>query len=275
MAAGGIDASFIVSLLLLGSVVGVLAGLLGIGGGMVSVPFIMALLESRGVDDAHLVKVAIATSLATILFTSASSVWAHHKRGAVRWDAMAVLAPGIVLGALVGAQIVDWIPNRPLELFFGLFVGWNAFKMLRKPAPAKVGAAPRRLPGSTGMFSFGAGLGALSAVLGAGGGFLSVPFLSQRGVQIQHAIATSAACGFPIALAGGIGYIWTGQDLALGPLTLGYLHLPALACVSVASMLFAPLGVRLAHRLPVPTMKKVFACLLFFIAAHMLWTALH
>jgi uncharacterized protein len=273
MALGPIDASFIVALLALGAAVGVLAGLLGIGGGMVSVPFIMALVQTRGVDAPHVVKVAIATSLATILFTSASSVWAHHRRGAVRWDVLAMLAPGTVLGALAAAQIVGRIPSQPLELFFGLFVGWNATKMLRKPAAATPQSKARTLPGRPAMFAVGTALGGLSAVLGAGGGFLSVPFLTHRGVSIQQAIATSAACGFPIALAGAAGYMWAGRGLTLAPGTLGYVHLPALACISVASVVFAPLGVRLAHRLPVATMRRVFAVLLYLIAAHMLWKA--
>lgn len=271
----GLDAGLVLALAALGAVIGVLAGLLGIGGGMVAVPFLMLLLEPRGVSEAFLVKVAIATSLTSILFTSMSSVRAHHARGAVRWEIVATLAPGIVLGAILGARVVGWVDNRIIELFFAAFIGWSASKMVRKPPATAPGVAPKVLPGTAGLVGTGGLIGMLSAILGAGGAFMTVPFLSNRGVKIQNAIATSAACGFPISVAGAIGYMWAGRGLSIAPGMVGYIHLPALICIVATSVLFAPLGVRLAHKLPVATLRRVFGVLLFGLAADMLWKAMH
>jgi uncharacterized membrane protein YfcA len=269
------DAGFVLALLTLGCVMGVLAGMLGIGGGMIAVPFLMLLLAPRGIAPEQLVKVAIATSLTTILFTSAASVRAHHARGAVRWDLVALLAPGIVLGALAGARLIGWAANRPIEFFFAGFIGWSASRMVRRPAVPVPGTTPRSLPGKIGMLGAGAVIGVLSAVLGAGGGFMTVPFLSDRGLRIQHAIATSAACGLPISAGGALGYAWAGHGLTIAPGMLGYIHLPALTVVALASTLCAPLGVQLAHRLPVGALRRVFGILLWGLAADMLWKALH
>jgi uncharacterized membrane protein YfcA len=263
------DPLLIVALLALGAFTGVAAGLLGIGGGMLLVPFMTMLLERVGFPAGDVVKVAIATSLTTIVFTSASSVRAHHLRGAVRWDVVRALAPGILAGSLVAAQLAGAVPGRVLAAFFGLFIGWSALRMLA----ARATAADRTLPGAPGMFGTGAAIGALSALLGAGGGFMTVPFLARRGVTMQQAVGTSAACGFPIALAGTLGYVWAGRGVHLPGGTLGYVYLPALACISAASMLTAPWGARIAHALPRRTLQRVFAALLVSLAAYMLWRA--
>ncbi len=262
------DLSLILGLLLLGSATGFLAGLLGIGGGMVTVPVMTMLLSTQALPPEAIVKMAIATSLTSILFTSLSSVRAHHRRGAVRWDLVRLLAPGILVGALLGAQIAGWLPSRVLAGFFGAFVGYSALRMLR-PAGTTAG---RTLPGTAGMLGTGAGIGVLSSLVGAGGGFLTVPFLARGNVPLHHAVATSAACGFPIALAGTIGYVWAGRGLAL-PGSLGYVYLPALACIATASVLTAPLGARAAHALPTAVLRKVFALILLALAAYMLWRA--
>lgn len=261
------DPTIIVALLALGAFTGLAAGLLGIGGGMMLVPFMTVVLESVGFPSGEVVKVAIATSLTSIVFTSASSVRAHHQRGAVRWDVVRALAPGILVGALLAAQLAGALPGQALGAAFGVFLGWSAIRMLRRP-PAM---APRAMPRAPGMFATGIGIGALSAVLGGGGGFMTVPFLSRRGVSIQQAIATSAACGFPIALAGTLGYLWAGRGVALPPHTLGYVYWPALAAVSASSMLTAPWGARTAHALPRRTLELAFAALLGALAAYMVW----
>ena len=267
-----LSASSATSRVALGACGGFLAGLLGIGGGMILVPFLVALLEHQGFPTALLVKIAVATSLATILFTSLSSVRAHHRRGAVRWRVAAGLAPGIVLGALLGAQLAGAMPAALLTLAFAGFVGYSATQMLvdRKPRPG------RQLPGAPGLAGVGGVIGLASALVGAGGAFLSVPFMSWCNVPMHQAVGTAAALGFPIAAAGTAGYMLAGRQLeGLPPGLLGYVYLPALAALASASVLTAPLGARVSHALNVVQLKRVFALLLYALAAWMLWRALH
>ncbi|WP_395142095.1 sulfite exporter TauE/SafE family protein [Schlegelella aquatica] len=262
----------IAELLLLGSCTGFLAGLLGIGGGMLLVPFMTFILSHRGVPDGLAVKMAIATSMATILFTSVSSVRAHHKRGAVRWDIVRGLAPGIVIGGLLaGAGVFAVLKGQWLALVFAAFVGFSATQMLldKKPAPA------RQMPGMAGQWAAGGGIGFISGLVGAGGGFVSVPFMTWCNVAMHNAVATSAALGFPIALANTVGYVVGGWSLpAPLPGALGYLYLPALAVIASASVLTAPFGARVAHAMNVRQLKRVFALLLYVLAAYMLYKAL-
>ena len=253
--------------LALGAVTGFLAGLLGIGGGMLMVPFVTFIIASRGVESGLAVKMAIATSMATILFTSISSLRAHHKRGAVRWDLVRGIAPGIVIGSLAaGAGAFALIKGAALAVLFAVFVGFSATQMLlnRKPKPS------RAIPGRLGQGAAGAGIGFLSGLVGAGGAFVSVPFMTWCNVPIHNAVATSAALGFPIALASTVGYVISGWQLpdAL-PGSLGYLYLPALLCIAVASVSTAPLGARVAHSLDVAQLKRVFAFMLYALAAYM------
>ena len=262
-----IDASLVVSFLILGAFTGVAAGLLGIGGGMLMVPFITLLLTARDFPADLVVKVAIATSLTTILFTSISSVRAHQRRGAVRWDIFRTLATGMVVGSLIGAQVAHWLKGSVLAITFAVFVGLMATQMLL----GRKTSADRSLPGATGMLGMGGLIGALAAIVGAGGGFITVPFLTRANVRIHEAVATSAACGFPIALAGTAGYIAAGWNLALPPGTVGYVYLPALVCIALMSMLTAPLGARAAHAMSVTRLKRVFAVLLYALAVYMLW----
>ena len=264
------DLPLVAWLLLLGGFTGFAAGLLGIGGGMLMVPFLTMLLSSRGFPLDIVVKVAIATSLTTILFTSLSSVRAHARRGAVRWDIAKTLAPGIVVGSLLGAQVAALLPGRLLAIAFGVFVGLMATQMFI----ARTNKAERVLPGSAGMAGMGGVIGALSAIVGAGGGFITVPFLTRSNVRIHEAVATSAACGFPIALAGAIGYVIAGWNRELPAGTVGFVYLPALITIVVASVLTAPLGVKAAHALSVTRLRQVFAVLLYLLAAYMLWRGL-
>ena len=241
---------------------------------MILVPFLVMILTAGGFPSDSIIKVAIATSLTTILFTSMSSVRAHHQRGAVRWEIVKALAPGIVGGTLLGAQVVGALPGRLIAAFFAAFIGWSAVKMLMRRKSTGRDGQPRALPGATGLFATGGIIGVLSAFLGAGGGFLTIPFLTGRNIQIQQAIATSAACGFPIALAGTIGYVIAGWNVHLPGQTFGYLYLPALAIIVPASVLMAPLGARAAHALSVGRMRVMFAILLIALAGYMLTRAL-
>lgn len=267
-----LDPLLILELAALGLCTGFLAGLLGIGGGMIMVPFITAILTARGVAPDLSVKVAIATSMATIIFTSVSSVRAHHKRGAVRWDIVRRLAPGIVVGAaLASLGVFSLLKGAWLALVFAAFVGFSATQMLlnRKPRPS------RTLPGTAGQFGAGSLIGFLSGLVGAGGGFVSVPFMTWCNVAIHNAVATSAALGFPIALANAAGYVVAGQGVAGLPTgSVGYVYVPALVVIASASVLMAPLGVKAAHALPVQSLKRVFASVLYLLAAYMIYKGL-
>ena len=262
----------ILELVLLGVGTGFLAGLLGIGGGMLMVPFITLIMAGRGVAPDLAVKMAIATSMATIIFTSISSVRAHHRRGAVRWDIVKRLAPGIVVGSIIGSMgVFALLKGSYLAIFFGLFVSFSATQMFldKKPKPT------RRMPGAAGQFAAGGVIGFLSGLVGAGGGFISVPFMTWCNVAIHSAVATSAALGFPIAVANVLGYVVSGlnvQDLPAG--SFGYIWLPALTVIAVCSFFTAPLGAKAAHKLPVSKLKRVFASILYVLAAYMLWKVL-
>jgi uncharacterized membrane protein YfcA len=266
------DISLILALALLGLVTGFLAGLLGIGGGMIMVPFVTALLSARGVAAPLAIKMAIATSMATIVFTSISSVRAHHKRGAVRWDIVKGLAPGIVLGAaLASLGVFALLKGSSLALLFALFVGFSATQMFldKKPAPSQ------HLPGFKGQAAAGTLIGFLSGLVGAGGGFISVPFMVWCNVAIHNAVATSAALGFPIALANVVGYVVGGASLPdLPPYSWGYVWLPALVVIASCSVLTAPFGATAAHQLPVKKLKRVFALVLYALACYMLYRGL-
>ncbi len=258
----------VVELLALGMVGGFLAGLLGVGGGMMMVPFLTAILGNRGVPLAMSVKIAIATSMATILFTSLSSLRAHHKLGAVRWDLVRGLAPGIVLGGLAaGAGAFALFKGQGLALFFAAFIGWAALNMFRdrKPRPG------RDMPGMAGQTAAGSVIGFLSGLLGAGGAFIAVPFMVWCNVPIRHAVGTSAAIGFPIALAATAGYVISGWSLPPAlPGVFGYLYLPALLVIAMASVTMAPLGARVAQRMDTTRLKRLFGLLLLGLAAYML-----
>ncbi len=262
----------IAELAALGLFTGFLAGLLGIGGGMLMVPFITLILAGRGVAPDLSVKMAIATSMATIIFTSVSSVRAHHKRGAVRWDIVRRLAPGIVLGAMLASVgVFSVLKGQALALVFAAFVAFSGTQMLldKKPSPS------RAMPGTAGQLGAGGAIGFLSGLVGAGGGFVSVPFMTWCNVPIHNAVATSAALGFPIALANVVGYVLAGLSLeGRPPASVGYVFLPALAVIASASVLMAPLGVRAAHALPVKPLKRIFAFILYALAAVMLYKGL-
>ncbi len=265
-------ASLVVELLALGLAAGFLAGLLGIGGGMLLVPFLTFILGQRGVPPGLAVKMAIATSMATIMFTSLSSVRAHHRRGAVRWELVRGLAPGILLGGLLaGAGLFALLKGAWLALVFAAFVSFSGWQMLRNKRPAP----SRQMPGTAGQLGAGAGIGLLSGLVGAGGGFVSVPFMVWCNVPVHFAVATSAALGFPIAVANTLGYVIGGWGLGPAlPGAMGYLYLPALGVIALASVTMAPLGARAAHAMNVAQLKKAFASLLFLLAGYMLWKGL-
>lgn len=251
-----------------GSIAGLLAGLLGVGGGVVIVPMLVFLFTAQGFPPEHIMQMALGTSLGSIMFTSVSSFRAHHKRGAVHWDIVKSITPGILIGTFAGSWVAARLSTTFLKSFFVCFLYYVGLQMLLnfKPKPT------RQLPGPVGMSGVGGVIGGVSSLVGIGGGSLSVPFMSWCNVPVHHAIGTSAAIGFPIAVAGTLGYLVNGLGVAgLPAMSLGYLDLPALAGIAVFSMLMAPLGARLAHKLPVLTLKRVFAAFIIIIATRMAW----
>ena len=264
------DWSLALILLLMGAGGGFAAGLLGVGGGMVLVPFITMIFTAKGFPPALVVHMAIATSLATIMFTSLSSVRAHHLHGAVVWPIVLLLAPGIVVGSGIGPWVGKQLDTALLALVFGLFVAFSATQMILNRKPS----ATRELPKAPGMFVAGAGIGAVAGLVGAGGGFLSVPFMTWCNVKMHNAVATSAALGFPIALAGTVSNVYFGWgEPGLPQYSLGYIYAPALLVIAAASVVMAPFGARAAHRMPVAKLKRIFALILYVLAFYMLWKA--
>lgn len=259
----------IIIYLALGIFAGFTAGLLGVGGGLIIVPVLSALFINQVFDKTIVMHLAIGTSLATIIFTSISSVWAHHKRGAVRWVDVVRLTPGIILGAWMGATIAGVISTSGLQLFFGLFELYVAIQMTLNITPKP----HRSLPAKPGMFMAGNVIGSISSIVGIGGGTLTVPFLTWCNVNIREAVASSAACGLPIAIAGVIGFIVTGwNDAALPSGSFGFVYVPALLGIVAMSVLFAPLGAKVAHAIPTKQLKRVFAILLYILAFNMLYS---
>ncbi|MDA8139972.1 MAG: sulfite exporter TauE/SafE family protein [Desulfobacteraceae bacterium] len=251
-----------------GAVAGVLAGLLGIGGGLVIVPMLVCAFTWQGIDQAIIMQAALGTSMASIVFTAVSSFMAHHRRGAVQWSIVRRITPGVLLGTFGGSWIAARMPTGFLKGFFVLFLYFVATQMLlgKKPKPS------RELPGLAGMSAAGGIIGIFSSLVGIGGGTLSVPFMMFHNVPVHRAIGTSAAIGFPIAIAGTLGYVINGLKASgVPPYSLGFIYLPALAGIVVASILTAPLGVRLAHYLPVERLKRVFAVLLYVVGTRMLF----
>ena len=249
----------LVLLVPVGAVAGFFAGLFGIGGGVVTVVVLVVLLPRLGVASGSIMHVALGTSLAAIIMTSISSTLAHHRRGAVRWVVVAKLAPAVAAGALAGGVVAHHIPDRALRILFGVFLFWVAVRLWRRAAQR----VATRLPDSGVLAGVGAGIGVLSAWTGIGGGSLSGPFLMSRGVPAAQAVATSAAVGFPLAMAGALGYVASGWGRAeLPALSLGYVYWPGALVLGLAAMFIAPLGARLAHALPDRALKTAYAALL-------------
>ncbi|QSV44598.1 sulfite exporter TauE/SafE family protein [Geobacter benzoatilyticus] len=262
---------FLLAYLGLGAFAGVLAGLLGVGGGIVIVPVLTFLFTSQGLPAPYIAHLALGTSLATIIFTSISSLRAHHARGAVDWQVVRRISAGIVAGTLAGSWVAAQLSTTALKVFFVIFIYYVATQMLLniRPKPS------RQIPGTGVMFGVGGIIGWVSSLVGIGGGSLSVPFMVWCNMSMHNSIGTSAAIGFPIALAGAAGYAVNGLAAgALPPWSLGFVYLPALAGVSLASVVTAPIGARLAHSLPVAKLKKSFALLLIVMGTKLLTTLL-
>jgi uncharacterized protein len=258
---------FIIYYILLGSFVGVAAGLMGIGGGGIIVPVLTTLFLMQGIPHSEVVHLALGTSMATIVITSISSLRAHHKRGGVIWDVVKLMAPGILLGAFLATFLASILSSFYLAIFFSIFMAYVSIQMFinKKPKPS------RKLLGSLGQFISGSIIGLVSALVSIGGGSLSVPYLIWQNVELRKAIGTSAAIGFPLAISGTIGYIingWGHTDIH--HLIFGFVSLPAFFIIAFCSYFMAPIGVKLTHILPVEVTKKIFALLLISLSIKML-----
>lgn len=253
----------------MGAAAGMTAGLLGIGGGIIIVPVLAMVFQGQGVDISVLMHTAIGTSLATIVITSLSSTRAHHKHGAIYWDVFKIITPGIIVGGLLGSVIASAIEGDLLRNIFIGFMFVVAFQFARGFATKP----HRKLPASAGMFASGTVIGTISSMMGIGGGSMSVPFLTWCNMPVRNAVATSAAIGIPIAVASTIGFLVNGWSVPLRPAwSVGYVNLPAFFGIVVASTLFAPLGARLAHKIPERMLKRLFAAFLVIVAMRMLIT---
>ena len=257
--------------LLLGASVGLLGGLFGIGGGTVLVPVLLFLFDAQHFPPEHLLHLALGTSMATIIFTAMASLYQHHQHRAVNWSVVRTITPGILIGTALGTLLVTSIPTHFLGIFFALFVYFAAAQILLDVRPH----ASRQLPGMIGMTLTGTLTGMLSSLVSIGGGTIVTPFLLWCNVPLRNAIGTSAAIGFPVAVGGTIGYVVTGMSHAALPApNLGFVYLPALLWVALASVITAPLGAKATHHMKVKILRKLFAVLLIALATNMLWKML-
>ena len=255
--------------LALGGVVGYFAGLLGIGGGLVLVPVLAMLFTAQDFPPERIFHLALGTTMATIIFTSLASLRTHHKYGAVNWTVVKIITPGIILGTLGGSTLAGTLTSHVLSILFVVFIFYAATQMLLKISPKP----SCHLPGKVGMFAAGGLIGTLSSLVAIGGGLLSIPFLTLCNVKLHHAIGTAAAIGFPIALASTLGYVANGimQTQPLPNYSIGYVYLPALIWLILASMFSAPLGAKKTHTTQAATLKKIFVVLLYCLGFRMLY----
>lgn len=250
-----------------GAFAGLLAGLLGIGGGMIIVPALIFLLPAFGVDASVLSQVAVGSSLACISIISLNSATAHARRKAVDWHVLLRMLPGLMLGGVIGAWLANLLPSESLQRLVGVAALLIAARMFTNASPG----ARRKLPATTGLSAAGGAIGTLSSLIGIGGGSLTVPFLNWCNVPMQRAVGTSSACGVPIAWVGAASFIFTGWGLSgTGEQSLGYVNYAAAGGVILGSLAFTPMGAALAHRLPASALRRVFAVLLVIVGLRML-----
>ncbi|KAF3978595.1 MAG: sulfite exporter TauE/SafE family protein [Methylococcales symbiont of Iophon sp. n. MRB-2018] len=258
---------FFLLALLLGAIAGLLAGLFGLGGGVIIVPALLWLFTEQQFPEQEMMIMAVATSLATIVLTSISSSISHYKLGNIIWAKVFKLTPGILLGSVVGAKLADWITADNLKWFFISYLIYVGLRMGYKSNP-KIGGEKI----SAWMdYPVGNGIGLISSLLGIGGGTLTVPYLLSSQIAMKNAVAISSVCGLPIALSGATTYIWLGwEKTTLPEWSLGYVYLPAFLGITICSILTAPIGAKLANRLPAKKLKRYFSIVILLIAIKMI-----
>ena len=259
--------SDIILYLLTGSFAGFIAGLLGVGGGLIIVPILYFIFASQGIDQTHLMHMALATSLATIIVTSISSSLAHHRKHAVLWSIVFLLAPGICIGAWTGGILAASLNTEILKPVFGCFELLVALHLLSNTKTRGHELSINPVKATIG----GLVIGNISAIVGIGGGTLTVPFLHWHKINIRNAIASSAACGLPIAVFGTASFIYAGWGISgLPEHNLGYVNLTAFFSIIITSFLFAPLGAKATHIIPERNLKLGFGVFLLLLSAKML-----
>jgi len=263
----------ILTFLALGAFVGLAAGLLGIGGGGVMVPILTAIFLSQNVPADQVVHLALGTSMACIMVTSLSSLRAHHANGAVVWPLVKLMVLGVVLGTFSATFIASMISSKALAIFFACFMGYVAMQMFSNSKSTQhASSATHHSINRVELVLASIGIGSISAIVSIGGGSITVPYLTWRKVDIKKAIGTSAAIGFPLSIAGSVGYLLSGwSHVAPIPFTYGFINLPAVIVISITSFFTAPIGANLTQKLPVATLKKIFALLLATLSLKMLW----
>ncbi|MCL1916342.1 MAG: sulfite exporter TauE/SafE family protein [Desulfovibrionaceae bacterium] len=257
--------SYFAMYMFFGAIAGLLAGMLGLGGGIVIVPMLLYGLAWQGMSE-NINHLALGTSMASIFFTFISSVRAHHRRGSVLWRVVGCFTPGVAVGTFLGGYIAVLLPSRPLSVIFSIFLLLVAAQIFLDITPK----AARHLPGRGGLAGVGAGIGFISSFVGIGGGSMTVPFLGWCNIDMRQAVGTAAGIGFPMALAGALSYMINGWNAPnLPEYSLGFIYLPALGGLASTSILFAPLGAKIAYRISAKKLKRVFAVYLVCMAAHM------
>lgn len=250
-----------------GALAGFLSGLFGLGGGVVIVPVLIFMFAAADFSTEVVTHLAIGTSLATIAVTSISSALTHHQKGAVRWDLVCWIIPGIVFGSVIGGLVAASLAGSVLQLLFGCLLVVVSAQLFLSPDFKTVAMPGRFFLGVAGTF-----IGSVSALFGIGGGTLSTPFLTRIGVSIRQAVGSAAACGLPIAVAGGLTYLVAGLDNRLLPDTsLGYIYLPAWIGIVVASMPFARFGALVAHRMNEWLLRQLFAGVILLLGIRFIW----
>ncbi|MFK5950453.1 MAG: sulfite exporter TauE/SafE family protein [Methylococcales bacterium] len=262
-----LEIQLVFSFIFLGAVVGFMAGLLGIGGGGIMVPVLASLFLWQGFSSENILHLALGTSMASIIFTSISSLRSHHLKKGVLWSIVKKMLLGIIIGTFIATFVAARINTLYLALFFSLFMASTSIQMFlnKKPNPS------RQLTGNIGLLIAGTVIGAISALVSIGGGSLTVPYLTWQNIDIKKAIGTSAAIGLPISIAGTLGYIINGWEVQVhNEYTIGYVYWPAVLLISVTSFLTAPFGANLIHKVNTSVVKKIFAVLLIFLSLKML-----
>ncbi|MFB2538348.1 MULTISPECIES: sulfite exporter TauE/SafE family protein [unclassified Acinetobacter] len=255
--------------LLIGSVSGFVAGLFGIGGGLVIIPCLYVAFRYFGIPYEVIMHLAVGTAMASIIVSSLSSALAQHKKKAILWNLVSYLVPTMMIGSLLGAWIADMLPSHYMQLLIGLFACWTAYKMFvgakansqNQDEKPQISVLQHRIVGGL--------IGMASSIFGIAGGSIIVPYLNRCGIVMQNAVATSSACGVPIALMGAIGYLWFGsrQNIDVAH-TIGYIHVYAFLGISIASFITAKLGVKIAHAISAARLKKYFAIELLLVGLY-------
>jgi len=262
-----LDIEWILLYLVLGALVGYVAGLLGLGGGGLLVPLLTSIFTYQGVGIDNAIRLALGTSLACMIISSTASIRVHALRGTIVWQAVSRMAPGIIVGAFLATQVAAHVNSTCIAIFFALFMALAAGQMFRnwQPRPSSKPVTFR------GLIAAGIGIGSVSALAAVGGGFLAVTYLSYKNVNIKSAIGTSAAIGLPIAITGTAGYMVSGWSITLSnPYTVGFIYVPAFLAIAIGSAIAASYGTRCSHSLPDPLLKQIFAVISLLLSIKML-----